>query len=127
MIEAICLAGYLTKIPNYNTQITNNIKITNSNDQNITLTHRSFRFILFVLNFGHWYLFEPALARLDWHKPLSVLECQLKAINAVGVNPVWARDLLFGAWNFHDFDKPVALYIIHSTSAGAWSLFDCCR
>jgi len=21
---------------------------------------------LIVLNFGHWYLFEPALARLDW-------------------------------------------------------------
>ncbi len=49
--------------------------------------------------FGHWDLFEPALARLDWHKPSSVLECQLEAINAVGVKSVWARDLFIGAWN----------------------------
>ena len=39
------------KIPNHNTQITNNIKITNSNDQNITLTYWMSRVILSVLNF----------------------------------------------------------------------------
>jgi hypothetical protein len=39
-MEAICFPGYGTKIPNHNTQITNNIKITNSNDQNITITYR---------------------------------------------------------------------------------------
>jgi len=53
-IEAICHLGYGTKIPNHNTQITNNIKITNSNDQNITITYRISRVILSVLNFGHW-------------------------------------------------------------------------
>jgi hypothetical protein len=55
------------------------------------------------LNFGHLYLFEPALARLHWYKPSSVVEFQLEAISAVGVNPVWAVDLWFDAWNFHDF------------------------
>ena len=39
-MEAICFPGYGIKIPNHNTQITNNIKITNSNDQNITITYR---------------------------------------------------------------------------------------
>ena len=33
-IEAIYFPGYGTKTPNLKTQITNNIKITNSNDQN---------------------------------------------------------------------------------------------
>ena len=56
-----------------------------------------------ILNLDHWDLFETALARLDWYKPSSMVEFQLEAINAVGVNPVWARDLVFGAWNFHDF------------------------
>jgi hypothetical protein len=32
-----------------------------------------------------------------------VAEFQLEVINTVGVYPVWARDLFFGAWNFHDF------------------------
>ncbi len=64
-----------------------------------------------ILNLGHWDLFEPALARLDWHKPSSVLEYQVEAINAVGVNSVWARDLFFGAWNFHNYDKQVTLFI----------------
>ena len=50
-IEAIYLPGYGTKIQNHNTQITNNIKITNSNDQNIRVTYWMFRVILFVLNF----------------------------------------------------------------------------
>jgi hypothetical protein len=56
-IEAICFPGHGTKIPNYNTQITNNIKIANSNtgasacaarDQNISIAywmfHRHFCF-----------------------------------------------------------------------------------
>jgi hypothetical protein len=49
---------------------------------------------------GHWNLFEPALARLDWFKASSEAGFQLEAINTVGVNPVWARDLVFDAWNF---------------------------
>jgi hypothetical protein len=56
-----------------------------------------------ILNLGPWDLFEPALARLDWCKPSSVANFQLELINTEGVNPVWARDLVFGAWNFHDF------------------------
>ena len=50
-IEAIYLPGYGNKIPNRNTQITNNFKITNSNDQNITVTYWMSRVILSVLNF----------------------------------------------------------------------------
>jgi hypothetical protein len=38
-IEAIYFPGFVTKISNHNTQITNNIKITNSNDQNILITY----------------------------------------------------------------------------------------
>jgi uncharacterized alkaline shock family protein YloU len=38
-IEAICIPGYGAKISNYNTQITNNIKNTNSNDQTISITY----------------------------------------------------------------------------------------
>jgi hypothetical protein len=53
-----------------------------------------------ILNLGHWNLFEPALARLDWFKPSSVAGFQLEVINTLGVYPVWARDLVFGAWNF---------------------------
>jgi len=55
------------------------------------------------LSFGHWYLFEPALARLDYFKSSSVVGFQLGVINTANVFPVWARDLVFGAWNFHDF------------------------
>jgi hypothetical protein len=44
-------------------------------------------------------LFGPALARLDWFKTSSVAGFQLEVINTVGVYPVWARDLLIGAWN----------------------------
>jgi hypothetical protein len=38
-IEAIYFPGYGTKTPNLKTQITNNIKIPNSNDQNISITY----------------------------------------------------------------------------------------
>jgi len=48
-------------------------------------------------------LFEPALARLDGHKPLSVANFRLVLTNTIGVHPVWARDLVFGVWNFHYF------------------------
>jgi hypothetical protein len=41
--------------------------------------------------------FEPALARLDWFKPSFVAVIQLEVINTLGVYPVWARDLVFGA------------------------------
>jgi hypothetical protein len=101
-IEAIYFTGSCTKIPNHNAQNTNKIKITNSNDQNITIAYWMPIVIISVLNFGHWYLFEPALARLDGHKPSSVANFRLVSINTIGVNPVWARDLFFGAWNFHD-------------------------
>jgi hypothetical protein len=50
-IETNYLPEYGTKIPNHNTQITNNIKITNSNDQNITATYWIARVILSVLSF----------------------------------------------------------------------------
>jgi hypothetical protein len=42
--------GYGTKIRNRITQITNNIKIANSNDQNITIIYLMSRVILSVLN-----------------------------------------------------------------------------
>jgi len=44
---------------------TNNIKISNSNDQNITITYRIARVILSVLNFGHWSLFEICFLMLE--------------------------------------------------------------
>jgi len=50
-MEVIYLPGYGAKIPNHNTQITNNIQIKNSNDQNVTITYWMSRFILSVLNF----------------------------------------------------------------------------
>jgi hypothetical protein len=56
-------------------------------------------------------LFEPALARLDWFKPSSVVGFQLEAIYAVRVYSVWARDLLFGPWIFLDFHKRATLFI----------------
>ncbi len=49
--ETIYLPEYGTKITNHNTRITNNIKITNSNDQNITVNYGMFCVILSVLNF----------------------------------------------------------------------------
>ena len=56
-----------------------------------------------ILNLVHWDLFEPALVRLDWFKPSSVEELQLVVIDTIRILSVWARDLDFGAWNFHDF------------------------
>jgi len=56
-----------------------------------------------ILNSGHWDLFEPALARLDQFKPSTVVGFQLEVINTARVYSVWARDLIFGAWNFNDF------------------------
>jgi hypothetical protein len=50
-MEAIYVPGYGAKTPNHNTQITNNIQIKNSNDQNVTITYWMSRFILSVLNF----------------------------------------------------------------------------
>jgi len=38
-IEAICFPDYDAKIPNYNTQITNNIKNINPNNQTISITY----------------------------------------------------------------------------------------
>ena len=55
--------------------------------------------------FGHWNLFEPSLARLIWCISISVSGLEVEALNTSGVNSVWARDLVFGAWNFHDFHK----------------------
>jgi hypothetical protein len=49
------------------------------------------------LNLVHWDLFEPALARLDWLIASSAVGFQLELIDTPGVNPVWARDLDFGA------------------------------
>jgi len=49
-LEAICFPGYGTKIPNHNTQISNNIKIPNFNDQNISTTYSMSR--------GHSICFE---------------------------------------------------------------------
>jgi hypothetical protein len=49
--EAIYLPECATKIPNHNNQITNNIKTTNSNDQNISITDWMSPVIQSVLNF----------------------------------------------------------------------------
>jgi hypothetical protein len=43
--------------------------------------------------------------------PLSVSDFEVKAIYTSGVYSVWARDLYFGAWNFHDFHQPITLFI----------------
>jgi len=42
-LEAICFPGYRSKITNYNTQITNNIKIINSNELTISITYWMYR------------------------------------------------------------------------------------
>ena len=34
-----------------------------------------------ILNLGHWDLFKPALARLDWYKPSSAVGFQLVVVN----------------------------------------------
>jgi len=50
---------------------------------------------------GNWDLFEPALVRHVWCISLPVSGLEVGAMNTSGVNSVWARDLVFGAWNFH--------------------------
>ena len=102
-IEAIYFPGFSTKIPNHNTQITNNIKIPSSNDQNISITYLMSRCHFICFEFGPFEFVEPALERLDWFKPSSVLEFQLEVIITVRVYSVWAGDLIFGAWYFRDF------------------------
>jgi hypothetical protein len=89
------------------------------------------------LNFGHWYLpfdlaqggeffdfaqnrepverlvepFGPALVRLNWCKASSTAEFHLEVIHTIGVYSVWARDLYFGAWNFHDIHMQVTSFV----------------
>ena len=53
-IYTIYISGYGTKIPNRNTQITNNIKIPSFNEQNISITYWMSCAILSVLNFRFW-------------------------------------------------------------------------
>ena len=55
-----------------------------------------------ILKLGHWDLFEPALVRFGWRTPSSVSGVEVEALNTSGVNSVWARDLVIGAWNFLD-------------------------
>jgi hypothetical protein len=57
-----------------------------------------------ILNLGHCDLFVPALVRLGWCTPSSVSGVKVESLNTSGVNSVWARDLIFGAWNFPGFD-----------------------
>jgi hypothetical protein len=56
-IKIICFSEKKPEVPNHNSQIPNNIKIPNSNDQNNPNIYWVSRVILSVLNFGHWYLF----------------------------------------------------------------------
>ena len=103
--------GYKFKIPNHNTQISNNIKIPSSNDQNISITYLMSRCHFICFEFGPFEFVEPALERLDWFKPSSVLEFQLEVIITVRVYSVWAGDLIFGAWYFQDFYGRATLLI----------------
>jgi len=52
-IETICFSGYCIKITNYNTQISNNIKIENSNDKTVQSLIGFIGANLSVLNFGY--------------------------------------------------------------------------
>jgi hypothetical protein len=79
-VEPICFPEYGTKIPNHNTQITSNIKISNSNEQIFQSLIGCIAVILSVLNFEFRLL-------------------------------IFVCDLYFGAWIFHDFHKPVTLFI----------------
>jgi len=97
----ICFYENEPQIPILKSQIPNNIQIKNSNNKTFQSLKRCSATIVPVLNFGHWYLFEPALARLDRHKPSSVAKLRLVLISTFSVHPVWARDLVFGAWNFN--------------------------
>jgi len=56
-----------------------------------------------ILNFGDWDLFEPALVRLGCCMPKAAWGLKVSSINNSGVISVWARDLVFGAWNFLEF------------------------
>ena len=55
-----------------------------------------------ILKLGHWDLFEPALVRLVRCISLPVSGLEVGAMSTSGVNSVWARDLVIGAWNFLD-------------------------
>jgi hypothetical protein len=45
---------------------------------------------------------------------LSVSDLEIEAINTSVVNSVWARDLYFGAWNFHDLLKSQLPYLFQA-------------
>ena len=47
----------------------------------------------------------PALVRLDCCKHLSVSGVMVEVKNNSGVISVWARDLVFGAWDFYRANK----------------------
>ena len=57
-IEAICISGYCSQITNYNTQISNNFKIENSNDKTVQSLIGFIDANLSVLNFGYQKLAE---------------------------------------------------------------------
>jgi hypothetical protein len=45
---------------------------------------------------------------------LSVSDLEVEAINISGINSVWARDLYFGVWNFHDLLKSQLIYLFQA-------------
>jgi hypothetical protein len=55
------------------------------------------------LNLGNWNLFEPALARIIWANESYFSSIRFSVTSMISLKSVWARDLVFGAWNFHDF------------------------
>jgi hypothetical protein len=87
-VEPICFPEYGTKIPNHNTQITSNINISNSNEQIFQSLIGCIAVILSVLNFEF---------------RLLIFVCDLY----FACPPSFWR----GAWIFHDFHKPVTLFI----------------
>jgi len=71
-----------------------------------------------ILDLDHWDLFEPARVRLVWRMRFTVSGLEMAAINTSGANSVWARDSVFGAWNFHDFHQTGNLRGIGRQSQG---------
>jgi hypothetical protein len=62
-----------------------------------------------ILYLGHWYLFGPALARIGLRRALYVSISQVERVSMAGLHAVWARDLVFGAWNFRDYQQQAYL------------------
>jgi hypothetical protein len=56
-----------------------------------------------IFEFGSLVIIWTRPGATHWGNASFVSAIQFEGISTVSLNSVWARDLIFGAWNFHNY------------------------